>query len=414
MKKIISSAILATIAFIAIAQPMTYDEFNKLVAEKNTLYLAEKYNIDIAAASLQAAKVFNDPELSVAYGNNQDWDLQMGQSVEVGLSINPDLAGVRRARIAVAGSEKEITEASVAAYLNNLRFEAAQAWAEAWRLGESCAALEQSVADMMQIAHSDSLRLSVGDIGRADALQSKLEAQTLKGSLLTLQADCRNALNTLSLFCGGEPISVLEGDLPDRINLPDESEICALAEAGRADLKAAMLSKTLSENNLRLVKASRSFEMGIDLGYSYNTEVRNEIAPAPRFNGLTVGVSIPLKFSSLNGGEVNAARAEVQQSGKYYEAARLQVRSEATQAYNSLIAAMSVRNQYTESILEDARSIAQGRKEGYLKGESNLLEYLSAQQTFLDVMQAYIEACSNCFVCKARLEQAVGHPFQYL
>lgn len=400
----------ASIAVIAIAQPMTYDEFNKLVAEKNTLYLAERYNVDKATASLQAAKVFNDPELSVAYGNNQDWDLEMGQSVEVGLSINPDLAGVRRARIAVAGSEKDITEASVVAYLNNLRLEAAQAWAEAWQLGESCAVLEESVADMMQIARSDSLRLSVGDIGRADALQSKLEAQTLKGSLMTLQADYRNALNTLSLYCGGEPVGSLKGDLPCQANLPDAGEVCALAEANRADLKAAMLSKTLSENNLKLVKASRAFEMGIDLGYSYNTEVRNEIAPAPRFNGLTVGVSIPLKFSSLNRGEVNAARAEVQQSEKYYEAARLQVRSEATQAYNSLMAAMSVQNQYTESILDDARSIAQGRKEGYLKGESSLLEYLSAQQTYLDVMQAYIEACSNCFVCKARLEQAVGCP----
>ena len=80
---------------------------------------------------LEAAKVFNDPELSVSYGNNQDWDLQMGQSVEAEMSINPDLAGVRRARIAVAQSEKDITEASVSAYLANLRLEAAEVWAEA-------------------------------------------------------------------------------------------------------------------------------------------------------------------------------------------------------------------------------------------------------------------------------------------
>ncbi|MDO5321282.1 MAG: TolC family protein [Bacteroidia bacterium] len=411
MKKTISSAALVLAAFLAAAQPMTYERYGKLVAEKNALYLAEKYNIDKATASLQAARVFNDPELSVSYGNNQDWDLQMGQSVEVGLSINPDFAGVRKARIAVAGNEKDITEASVSAYLSNLKLEAAEAWAEAWRLREICSLVEESAADMMQIAKSDSLRLSLGDIGSADALQSRLEARTLNGTLLTQQADYRNALAVLSLFCGGEPVDAIENDLPYRITLPSESEICSLAESNRADLKAALLSKTLSENNLKLVQASRSFEMGIDLGYSYNTEVRNEIAPAPRFNGLTVGISIPLKFSSFNKGELNAARAEIRQSEKYLEAARLQVRSEAAQAYNSLLAAISVRDQYTGSILADAKSILRGRREGYLRGESSLVELLSAQQTYLDVMQAYIEACCSCFVCKARLEQASGCSF---
>ena len=411
MKKIFSSALLVAIAFVASAQPMTYEEYNRIVAEKNALYLAEKYNVDIATAALQAARVFNDPELSVSYGNNQDWDLQMGQSVELGMSYNPDIAGVRRARIAVARSEKDITEASVTAYLSNLRMEAAEVWADAWRLKQSCDVLEESVNDLFQVAKSDSLRYSVGDIGKADALQSRLEAQTLNGELMLLKAEYRNALNSLSLFCGGVPVDSIEEGLPDSSVLYPEEDICFLAESNRADLKAAMLSKSLSENNLKLVKASRAFEMGIDLGYSYNTEVLNEIAPAPRFNGLTVGVSIPLKFSSLNRGEVKAARSELLQSEKYFEAASLQVRSEAAQAYNSLMAAISVRNQYTESILDDARSIAQGRKDGYLKGESSLLEFLSAQQTYLEVMQAYIEACSNCFTCKARLEQATGYIF---
>ncbi|MDO5442832.1 MAG: TolC family protein [Bacteroidia bacterium] len=408
MKKTISIFVLALIAISASSQPLTYDQYCKLVAEKNASYLAEKYNVDISEASLQAARVFNDPELSVSYGNNQDWNLQMGQSVEAGLSISPDLAGVRRARVAVAENENDITKASVAAYLSNLRFEAAQAWAEAWRLRESCAVLEKSLADMEQIAQTDSLRLTLGDIGKADAMQSRLEAHALKGELSIMQADYRNALCTVSLFCGGEPVGSLAGDLPSNAILTSESETVYLAEANRADLKAAQLSKTLSENNLKLVQASRAFEMGIDLGYSYNTEVLNEIAPAPRFNGLTVGISIPLKFSGFNKGEINAARAEMLQSEKYSEAARLQVRSEASQAYNSLVAAMSVKNQYSESILADAEEILEARKTGYLKGESSLIELLSAQQTYSDVMMSYIDACCNSFICKAALDQATG------
>lgn len=391
------------------AQTMTYDHYMQSVVEKNVSYLAEKYNIDIATANLQAAKVFNDPELSVEYGNNQDWYMQMGQSLDLGLSYDLDLGGVRRARIRSAKTEKEIAEASVTAYLSNLRMEAAEAWAEAWKLQQNCQVLEASVNDMMQIAQSDSVRLSVGDIGRTDAMQSKLEAQTLEGELIALQAEYRNALMALSFMCGGEAVTeVADEHLPQHFIPYTLEEICRLAEANRADLKEAELSHTLSENNLKLVKASRRMEMNLSLGYSYNTEVRNEIAPAPKFNGLSVGVAIPLKFSNLNRGERRAAEHEAYQAQKYYESARMQVLMEAEQAYNAARAATQVLRKYDDNMLQDAKDIVESRKIGYQRGETSLIELLTAQQTYRDVMQAYVEACCNQYVSQAQLAFAIG------
>ena len=77
MKKIINIIICVLLPQFMQAQSISYAQFMQAVVEKNTSYLAEKYNIDIALANLQAAKVFNDPELSVDYGNNQDWYMQM-------------------------------------------------------------------------------------------------------------------------------------------------------------------------------------------------------------------------------------------------------------------------------------------------------------------------------------------------
>lgn len=409
MKKIFNLLLLALLPLGLLAQSMTYDQYIRTVAEKNVSYLAEQYNVDIAQANLQAAKVFNDPELSVDYGNNQDWYMYMGQSWEFGLSYDLDLAGVRRARIRTARNEKEITEASVIAYLSNLRFEAAQAWAEAWRLKQSCDVLQANVRDMQQIAESDSIRLSVGDIGRTDATQSKLEAQALEGELIALQAEYKNALMALSLLCGGEPITAMTDDeLPQKTLSYSEEELFRVAENNRADLKAAELSHTLSVNNLRLVKASRAMEMSLSLGYSYNSEVRNEIAPAPKFNGLSVGIAIPLKFSSLNRGERRAAEHQVTQSQKYYEASLLQIRTEAAQALNAYEAAKVVLQKYNSNMMADARQIVESRKIGYQKGDTSLIELLAAQQTYRDVMQAYIDASSNHFVCYAQLENALG------
>lgn len=409
MKKLFNLIYMLLPALCLQAQTLSYADFMAAVAQNNIGYMAEKYNVDIATANLQAAKVFNDPELSVEYGNNQDWIMKMGQNVDVGLSFNPDLAGVRRARIAYADTELRITEASVAAYFSNLRLEAAEAWAEAWSLRKSCEIMEASVADIKQIAISDSIRFCVGDIGRADATQSRLEAQTLANALEAMKAEYANALLNLSYLCGGENVeSLADEDLPYFIFPYQQEDLIELAEANRADLRAAELSHTLSQKNLKLVKASRAFELDLSVGYSYNTEVLNELAPAPMYHGLTVGVTIPLKFSSINKGEEKAARIGVAQSQRYYEEARLQVRTETARAYRSFLAADKVLSKYDMDMLQDARDIMESRKTGYLKGESSLVELLSAQQTYHDVMQSYIEAAVARYLCQAKLEQAIG------
>lgn len=413
MKKNFNRLLLLALACASIltasAQRLTFEQYISAVAQKNAAYLAEKYNVSIAMANLRAARVFNDPELSLTYGNNEDWSLMMGQAVEVELSYNFNLGGVRRARIHSAKSEMEMSQASVDAYLCNLRSEACQAWAEAWRLREKCNILRENIQDMDRITQSDSIRLSVGDIGRTDAMQSSLEARTLRSELLTAEAEYRNALLSLSYLAGEVAIGDIAAEtLPQSTQLYAVPEIYQMAEVNRADLRSAELSQQLSANNLKLLKASRAMELGVSVGYSWNKEVRNEIAPAPAFNGFTVGVSIPLKFSNANKGELLAADHAIKQSKATYEAARQQVRTEVAQAYNTYCSARSLMVQYHGNILSDARTVLENRRAGYQLGETTLLEFLAAQRSYREVQEAYIDACASSYVSEVLLRQAIG------
>lgn len=105
------------------AQEIGYEDFMRQVAERNAGYLAEKYNVEIAVANAQAAKVFNDPELSFGYSNNQDWSMQMGQSYETEISYTMSLGNVRGARMKVSMTEQQIAEKAAADYLCNLKAE---------------------------------------------------------------------------------------------------------------------------------------------------------------------------------------------------------------------------------------------------------------------------------------------------
>lgn len=396
---------------VALSGQSRYADYMKAVAERNAAYVAERFNVDIAAARSRAACVFNDPELSLEYGNNQDWSLQMGQSVEAELSYQISFGNVRQARINLARSEEEYARAALDDWFRNLRTDAVIAWTEAQRTKRMLEVKKASCKDLEALASSDSLRASLGDGSPVDARQSRLEAKAARAEQLTAEADYANALSALSLLAGGilfEDISDEESSLPLLSGSLDM--LTGQALANRADLRVAELSNLLSQRNLALVKASRFPEVNLIAGYSYNTEVRNSIAPAPHFHGLKVGITIPLKFSRFNRGEQRAAESAIQQSEAAYEAARQQIITEVRQAFTSYQAALAVATECSESMLSDAASVLESRRTAYLQGDSSLLDYLLAQRVYNDTAEQCITAQAELLKTKAELFRAVGSP----
>ena len=410
MKKMRYSLLVAACALLPfVLRSQDFSSYMQAVEQHNATYLAERYQVDIAEAQTRAAHVFNDPELSLTYGNNQDWSLQMGQSLEAELAYSFSLGNVRRARIGVAQSEEELTRAALDDWFRDLKAEATLAWVQALEAKALLEVKRSSYEGMQQVAESDSLRAVLGDVSRVDAQQSRIEARALRADYLAAQAEYTNALNTLSWYAGGLPIrEVPDGDL--LIGLPDCSpqEMVEMALEHRADLRVAELTRTLSQRNLVLVNASRAPEIELSAGYSYNTEVRNEIAPAPLFHGLTVGVAVPLKFSRLNRGEQRAAEHSVQQAEAAYEAAQQQIVAEVQQSLVSWQAAQRVAQECSDAMLEDAASILESRRTAYLQGDSSLLDYLMAVRVYNDTAEQCIAARSGLAAAATELLHAIG------
>ena len=157
-----------------------------------------------------------------------------------------------------------------------------------------------------------------------------------------------------------------------------------------------------------LVKASRAPEFELSTGYSYNKEVRNEIAPAPKFHGLSVGVAVPLKFSRLNKGERLAAERSAQQAEALYEAAKQQIASEVQQALVSWQSATKVAQECSSAMLEDAASILENRRTAYMQGDSSLLDYLMAVRVYNDTAEQCIAAKAGLTTAAAELLRTIG------
>jgi cobalt-zinc-cadmium efflux system outer membrane protein len=391
---------------------LTFDQYMENVKNCNIGYLAEKYNVDIADANRKAAGVFPDPDLSVSYGNNQNWSLRMGYSIEAELGYTWELGGKRKARMQIAKSEKEMAAALLEDYFRNLRADATIAYLGALKQKRLYGIQKSSYEQMRELARADSLRFLLGSIMEVDARQSKLEAATLLNDVYASEGDCREALVQLLLFQGDKQL-----DFPDSIAgtltyVKQTFELSALittALNNRADLQAALKSREISHNNLRLSKANRFIDLGVNLGGVYASQVKNEIAPAPAYKGFTVGISVPLKFSNTNKGELRAAQLSVRQSEAQYNAAELQITTDVIQAYNKYQVACQQTEQFDTGLLHEAEEIFNKRAYSYKRGETSILELLNAQRTYNDIQLNYTESLYNCAIALVELERVVSY-----
>jgi cobalt-zinc-cadmium efflux system outer membrane protein len=413
------STIITAISFLHFAvtadaqekRVLTFDAYMNNVKNSNIGYLAEKYNVDIAGAGLEAAKVFPDPELSVSYANNQNWNLQMGYGIDAGLSYTLELGGKRKARISVAQSEKEMTEALLEDYFRNLRADATIAYLTALQHKKMCEIQQSSYLRMLELARADSVRYALGTITEVDARQSRLEAAGMLNDVYSGEGELQAVLAQLLLFEGSREMTApdsIAGDLLYPGHDFDLRELIVAAQNSRADLQAAIKSGEMSRHNLRLAKANRAIDLGINIGGSYSSEVRNEIAPAPAFTGITAGISIPLKFSGRNKGALHAAQLDVRRRELAYEAIELQIRTEVIQAYNKYTVSCRQAEQFNTGLLDDAEAILNKKIYSYERGETGILEVLNARRTYNDVQVKYNETLYNCAVALIELERACG------
>ena len=389
---------------------LSYTQYMTCVINDNLGYAAEKLNVPAAQAEVTAAKVFNDPNLSVSYYNNENNTLQMGEGVEVELSKTFTF-GKRGANIALAKSEQALAEALLADYFRQLRADATVTYLEALRQQRLYQVKQRTYEHMRQLAESDSLRFRLGEIREVDATQSLVEAGVLRNELAQAQSELYRAFSDLRLMMGTfgtDTLFVPEGAL----QLPARSFVLAelLDEAmrERTDLVVASRNKEVASKALKATRRERNTDVDLSIAVSRNARVHNEEAPAPPFTGVTAGIAIPLKFSNFNKGSVRAARFREQQAELQYQEACLTVQTEVMQAYRMYEVCSQQVEAYDNGLLRQAAEVMEGKNYSYQRGEVSLLEVLDAQRTYDDVQAQYIETLFNYSVALVELERAVG------
>lgn len=389
---------------------LSYQEYLGKVSSGNLEYAVEKLNVSTAQADLVAARVFNDPELSVSYFNNENSKLQMGEGFAVGLTQTVTL-GKRSAAIGMARSESELTQVLLTDYFRNLQADATLTYLEAIKQQKLYEVKKNAYNNLRQLAESDSVRYTLGKIMEVDAIQSKLEAGILRNEFLQAGTDVKNAYAAMAVMMGTfstdtlyQPVSKLQTQHKDFIL----GDLIATAIDSRSDLVAFYKNTIVAHKAVKVARRENIPDIDLSVEVGKNARVKNEEAPAPPFTGVTVGVAFPLKFSAMNRGAVHAAKFKEQQTHLQYDQARLQVQTEVLQAYHQYQSLVEQVKHYENGMLQQAKEVLNGKIYSYNRGEVSLLEILNAQRTYDEVQAQYIETLYNYNAALVELEKSAG------
>lgn len=366
------------------------------VSKNNLSLLVEKYNVKIADAGVIAAKVMPDPDLTFE-ASEDIYKPELGYTLELG--------NKRGARIRLANSEAELSKLALEHYFQELRAEATEAFLNAIYQRELLDVKQSSYEYMLRLSYSDSLRFRMGEITENDARQSKLEAVTLLNELYGQEAEYKSALVVLNQYMG-MTVDTLNIPAGKWNNLNRDfvlSELIATASDNRIDLIAAYKNSEIVTNQLRLARSERWIDLGLKAGYE-----RDWRRFLPTRDMVTVGVSIPLKFSNFNKGTIKAASYAAEQSKCGIDNTLLQIQTEVSQAFYQYEAIKKQLNQYESGLLEESRKVLDGMVYKYKRGETNILEVLFAQRSYNEVQEQYMETIKNYASSLVNMEKLCG------
>lgn len=393
----------------ASAQSLDYNTYIDLIKKQNAEYVSEELNMAIGEAELKAARTVDDPSLSFEYGNNSDWSIAMGQSVSAELSKSISISKLS-ARVKVAKQQLSVSQASFDDYWRNLKADATIDFYNALLAKELLQVESQAYQNIASLALSDSLRFVKGEITELDMLQSHLEKYRAQQELNGRQTDLLNALVLLDERCGNPSRGTrgIEGHLEMPSQDFDLQQLLDQAFKNRSDLRAAEESVTLAKQEEKLAIRERIPDVELVLGANYNTRVRNEEAPAPPFMGYSVGLTIPLPVLSVNSGVRKASMLRQQQAQLQSQSIRNSIQSEVIRAYNVYQASLQKVRMYNEVLMVSAQQVLDGKLYAYQRGETSLLEVLTAQHTFNEIQKDYATCVYDCMVALVELERSVG------
>jgi len=173
----------------------------------------------------------------------------------------------------------------------------------------------------------------------------------------------------------------------------DEATLVSEAITRRSDVIVSLRAQDVARSQVRVATANRWIDP--DLAAGITEAPASSPAQIPASRALAFSVGVPIPFSRLTHGELDAARALAQQADTQTLAVKRRVETEVRAALARYQASRRTVAVYTSEVLANADRVLDATRYSYERGNARLIELLDAQRTVDDVYLSYVGALSD-------------------
>ena len=386
---------------------ITIEEALKIATDNSIELDTQKLNVEIAKNSIKAANRLQNPSIDT-YWN-------MGEAG----SGNPHTIGItqlvelfkRKHRKKSAIASYEVSEEG-ARYQNfDLKMDVREAYinlVNAKSIAESLEIEEKSLSEINKLVKQ---RYKNGNATETDVIQADISLNHVRTQLNTARTNIMSARFQFNSVMDTDPIydsivMTFDEDVnfdklltpSPKSELPSFNDILALAEQHRYDLKIAQKEIEVAKNNLKIATSQRVPDVEITAGYLYQPI---GVSGEGRFlNGAYAGaslVNLPILYNYSP--EIKNAKLEIEKAQLKYAAAQNNAFANLSSAYEKLINARVNLNYYTDSLIEDSKTMMKTSKKNYEEGKTDLTSLIVIEQSYRSIILGYTYALSQYYSC---------------
>ncbi len=363
------------------------------------LRIARSEAAEIAGAARQSRAWFN-PSLSV---RRDDLDRNGDEYWEENLLLFQPLEwpGRTAARYRAAAHTIEASTARFRSDSTRLAFEVREAWALAWFAEAAELTARQAAAVIQEVAEDAEIRLEEGDISAYETRRLRLERVQAEQDVAEAELRSRSTRRRLAALTfpgtGIEevgPSAELEG-LPPTVTR--EAALGAMPE--RPDLEAAARDLDAAQAELAIARSRWMPDPTVSLGYR-----RQEGG----FQGLSLGLDLPLPLFDRGGGNRQAADARSAAAAHRFDLRRRLAENDLRMTSDRYASSRARLEAAADGLLADAEALLASATAAYGENEMSLLELLDAAGAFRSARLSALSMRSAAWIDYWDLLRAMG------
>jgi cobalt-zinc-cadmium efflux system outer membrane protein len=360
----------------------TEDRFLK----NNLSLLIQRYQIDQAQAGIITARLFNNPDFSIAnvlynpqtkkfFDMSHDGGEYSAQLSELFLT-----AGKRNKNIQLAQISAQQAQYQFYDLLRTLRYTLHTDFYKIYFQEQSAKVYRDEINSLDTTLKVFKQQYAKGNIALKEVLRIQSQLYSLQSEQNDLRDQIEDAQSELKLLIRAPAASYIQPQTTIDLNgknwvaqIPYQ-RLLDSANTNRADLKVARSGVDYSKVNLSLQKAMAVPDVSVQLGYDKQGSYIRDYSSA--------GLAFSLPFFNRNQGAIKQAKIAVDESKAQLQTQQDQVESDVVSSYKSALRLENLYNGFDPAFNDDFNHLITEVFKNYQKHNISLLEFLDFYDSY--------------------------------